>query len=255
MIFWTLLLAALFTMGLLYVICGPRKIWITLSTYAILAIVAISLIYYHFKGLYTLDLIALGLPYLFLVPLHFSVNSIIKHYVLHDDTRTSLFFVAIFNRVLIALWSVFIILMFGAGLAVMDGLLSAFDAENIWSISVTGVLALIVFSAIISLGYKKKFTYVLVVGNKTKNVYELHTSKSRLIAKKYTGVDRVYPRGFYQEHGRMKYLYYIQDDIDMAKSPFKPIDSDLFNYLKDYVDSYESLEEAYNEYIEQKNSI
>ena len=50
----------------------------------------------------------------------------------------------------------------------------------------------------------------------------------------------------------MKYLYYIQDDIKMTESPFKPIDSDLFNYLKDYIDSYESLEEAYTEYIEQK---
>ncbi|WIF89182.1 hypothetical protein [Acholeplasma laidlawii] len=255
MIFWTLLLAALFTMGLLYVICGPRKIWITLSTYAILSVVAILLIYYQFKGLYTLDLIALGLPYLFLIPLHFTVNSMIKHYVLHDDARTSLFFVAIFNRILIASWGVFIILLIGAGLAVLDGLLSAFDAENIWSISVTGVLALVVLSAIIGLGYKKKFTYVLVVGKNTKHVYELHTSRSRLIAKKYTGVDRVYPRGFYQEHGKMKYLYYIQDDIKMTESPFKPIDSDLFNYLKDYIDSYESLEEAYTEYIEQKSSI
>ena len=49
---------------------------------------------FQFKGLYTLDLIALGLPYLFLIPLHFTVNSMIKHYVLHDDARTSLFFVA-----------------------------------------------------------------------------------------------------------------------------------------------------------------
>lgn len=36
----------------------------------------------------------------------------------------------------------------------------------------------------------------------------------------------------------------------MVKSLFKLIDFDLFNYLKDYVDSYESFEEVYNEYIE-----
>lgn len=79
----------------------------------------------------------------------------------------------------------------------MDGLLLVFDIENIWSIFVIGVLVLIVFSVIISLGYKKKFIYVLVVGNKIKYVYELYIFKFRLIVKKYIGVDRVYLRGFY----------------------------------------------------------
>ncbi|MFA7417399.1 MAG: hypothetical protein WCZ19_02560 [Acholeplasma sp.] len=255
MIFWTLLLSALFTMGLLYVIWGPRKIWATFITYALLATGATFLIYYQLPGLYTLDLIAFVIPYLFVVPLHFSVNNIIKHYVLFDDSRTSLFFVAIFNRVLIALWGTLVILFIGVGLAVLDGLVTNFDLENIWSISVTGVLALMVFVAILTLGFRKKFTFVLVVGKKNKTVYELSTTKSRLIVKNHVSTDKAYPRGLYQEHGVMKYLYFIDTDIDMSSSSFKPIKSELFDYLKDYINSYESLEEAYNEYIEQKNSI
>src|SRR5690554_5400239 len=157
MIFWTLLLAALFTMSLLYVLWGPKKIWYTLISYAILSALAVSLIYYRFNGLYTLDLISFGIPYLLIVPLHFSVNNIIKHYVLHDDKRTSIFFVAIFNRILIHLWGILFILLIGVGLAIMDGFLTQFDPPNIWSISVTGVLALIIFIAIITVGYRKKF--------------------------------------------------------------------------------------------------
>ena len=177
-------------MSLLYVVWGPKRIWVTLFTYALLLTGAILLIYYRFPGLYTLDLIALGIPYLLLIPLHFSVNSIIKHYVLHDDARTSLFFVAIFNRVLIALWGVFLILLFGAGLAVMDGLLTEFLVENVWSISVTSVLALLVLISIILVGYKKVFTYVLVVGTDNKKVYAFNTSKSRLLVKKLVGIEK-----------------------------------------------------------------
>ena len=108
-------------------------------------------------------MIALGLPYLFLIPLHFTVNSMIKHYVLHDDARTSLFFVAIFNRILIASWGVFIIPVNWSRQCLMVYYQHLMQ-KNIWSISVTGVLALVVLSATIGLGYKKKFTYVLVVG-------------------------------------------------------------------------------------------
>lgn len=255
MIFWTLLLSALFTMGLLYVIFGPKKIWFSLFTYALLSTAAVLVIYYNFNGLYTLDLVALVIPYLFVIPLHFSVSNIIQNYVLLDDTRTSIFFIAIFNRILIALWGSLIILLIGAGLAVMDGFLTNFDAENIWSISVTGALAFMLFIAIISLGYKKKFTYVLITGESKRFVFEYQTTRSRLIVKNHTGVDKAYPRGFYQENGIVKYLYYIDKNIDLANSKFKPLDSELFNFLKDHVESYETLEHAYNEYIEQKNSI
>ena len=255
MIFWTLLLSALFTMSLLYVIFGPKKIWFSLFTYALLSSTAVLIIYYNFNGLYTLDLVAFIIPYLFVIPLHFSVHNIIQNYVLFDDTRTSIFFVAIFNRILIALWGTFIILLIGAGLAIMDGLLTNFDPENIWSISVTGTLAIILFAAIISLGYKKKFTYVLIVGADKRSVFEYQTTRSRLIVKNHTGVDKTYPRGFYKENGVVKYLYFIDKDIDLVKSKFKPLDSELFNFLKDHVESYETLEHAYNEYIEQKNSI
>src|SRR5690554_3920639 len=126
MIFWTLLLAALFTMSMLYALWGPKRIWFTLASYLILAGVAIFIIYNQFSGLFTLDLIALGIPYLFILPVHFSVNNIIKHYVLHDDKRTSIFFVAIFNRILIHLWGILIILLLGIGLAIMDGFLTHF---------------------------------------------------------------------------------------------------------------------------------
>lgn len=255
MIFWTWLLSALFTMSLLYVIFGPKKIWFSLFTYALLLGIAVLVVYYNFNGLYTLDLVALVIPYLFVIPLHFSVNNIIQNYVLFDDSRSSIFFVAIFNRILIALWGALIILLIGAGLAVMDGLLTNFDPENIWSISVTGALALMLFIAIISLGYKKKFTYVLIVGTNKKSVFEYQTTRSRLIVKNHTGVDKAYPRGFYQEKGVVKYLYYIDKHLDLSGSRFKPLDSELFNFLKDHVESYESLEQAYNEYIEQKNSI
>jgi len=255
LIFWTLLLSALFTMSLLYVIFGPKKIWFTLFTYAILSTAAILIIYYNFNGLYTLDLVAFVIPYLFVIPLHFSVSNIIQNYVLFDDKRTSIFFVALFNRILIALWGALIILLIGAGLAVMDGLLTSFDPENIWSISVTGALAFILFIAIISLGYKKKFTYVLIVGANKRLVYEYQTKRSRLIVKNHTGVDKTFPRGFYQENGVVKYLYYIDIDLDLSNSRFKPLKSELFNFLKDHVESYETLEHAYNEYIEQKNSI
>ena len=255
MIFWTFLLAALFTMSLLYVIWGPKKIWGVLISYALLSGAAIVVIHYNFSGLFTLDLIALGLPYLFVVPLHFFVHNIIKHYVLHDDTQTSIFFVAIYNRILIGLWGVLIIFLIGIGLAIMDGFLTSFSAPNIWSISVTGVCAVVLFVAIISLGYKKKFTYVLIVGDKDAKVYELNTHKSRLLVRNHIGIERVYPRGIYQEHGVMKYLYYTDAHINLEKGAFKPMDSELFEYLKDHAKSYESLEEVYNEYIEQMNSI
>ncbi len=255
MIFWTWLLSALFTMSLLYIVFGPKKIWFSLFTYAIISGTAVLIVYFNFNGLYTLDLIAFVIPFLFVIPLHFSVSNIIQNYVLFDDTRTSIFFVAIFNRILIALWGALIILLIGAGLALMDGLLTNFNPENIWSISVTSALAFMLFVAIISLGYKKKFTYVLIVGANKRKVYEYQTTRSRLIVKNHTGVDKIYPRGFYQENGVVKYLYYIDKDLDLSNSRFKPLNSELFNFLKDHVESYETLEHAYNEYIEQKNSI
>jgi len=255
MVFWTLLISALFTMSLLYVLWGPKKIWGTLISYGLLAAGAVVLIYYQFHGLFTLDLMSFLIPYLFVIPLHFSVSSIIKHYVLHDDMRTSKYFIALYNRILIASIWIFVILLIGIAMAVIDGVITQFDSENIWSISVTGIIAALVLISVISLGYRAKFTFVVVVGSKHKKVYELDASRSRLLAKKYLAVDLVYPRGIYYDQGKMKYLYYIKEDISLEDSIFKPIQSDLFDTLKNDIESYEALEKSYNEYIEQKSSI
>jgi len=255
MVFWTLLISALFTMSLLYVLWGPKKIWATLITYGLLAAAAVVLIYYQFHGLFTLDLMSFFIPYLFVIPLHFTVSSIIKHYVLHDDKRTSIYFVALYNRILMASIWIFVILLVGIAMAVIDGFITQFDSENIWSISVTGVIAVIVLLSVISLGYRARFTFVVVVGTKERKVYELDASRSRLLAKKYLAVDLVYPRGIYYDQGKMKYLYYVKEDISLEDSLFKPIQSELFETLKNDIESYEALEKAYNEYLEQKSSI
>ncbi|WP_162146826.1 hypothetical protein [Acholeplasma granularum] len=255
MVFWTLLLSALFVMSILYVLWGPKKIWATLISYLVLAVITIIIIKTNFSGLYTLDLIAFIIPNMFVIPIHFFVVSIIKNYVVTDDKHMSKYFIAIYNRVLIGLWSVFFVLILGIGLAIMDGFLTSFDPENIWSISVTGVFAVIIFIGIISLGYKKKFSYILILGTNVRKVFVLSTTKSRVLVNKIIGLNELYPRGIYQEFNQIKYLYYINQDLDLSNSGFIPYDSELFNHLKDYAESYHMLEVAYNEYIEKKSSI
>ena len=65
----------------------------------------------------------------------------------------------------------------------------------------------------------------------------------------------MYPRGIYNENGVMKYLYYADSEPDMAHSPFKGKLNQIYLSKRIIFIVMKSLEEAYNEYIEQKSSI
>lgn len=255
MIFWTLLLSSLSVMIILYLLWGHKKIWFIVVSYGILAFLAGYLIKIFFPGLYRLDLLAFLIPYLLLFPIHFSTLYIVNNYVLHDDKVVSKYLIAIYNRILFILWGFLIVLLIGIGLALWDALFNQFSAENIWSMSVTGFCSLIVLYGISSFGYKKIFSYILVVGKTNKQVYILRTNKSRLSVDKTLNVDYLYPRGIYSENHQIQYLYYLDQDIDMSKTDFEPYESELYEVLKNNIESYEKLEEVYTEYIERKSSI
>lgn len=255
MIFWSLLLIALLTMVLLYLFWGHKRVWITIINYGVFALLAGFIIYQYFPGLYTLDLVAFFIPYLLLFPLHFSFVYIINNYVLPKDQKQSKNFVAIYNRVLNILWFTLFVLVIGIGLSLFDGIFDEFDAPNIWSLSITGVIAIINIYGLGVLGYKKKFSYILIAGKSTKKIYIMYNNKSRISVNKLLNVKYAYARGIYQEGHEIQYLYYIDEDINVNQDVFKLYQSELYEYLKDHIETHEKLEHAYNEYIEKKSSI
>ncbi len=255
MIFWTLLVVSLLVMVLLYLLFGYQKVWRVIIIYGAVALGTGLLFYHVYPGLYTLDLLAFVIPYLVLFPLHFSVTHIINYYVLPDDNKPSKYFIAFYNRILNILGLTFIFLIVGLLMSLADILNDGLKVENIWSISVTVFVGLIVLYGIISLGYKKKFSFVLIVG-KAKKVYKMTTTKSRLLVEKaLNGPYQVNPRGVYQESGEMQYLYYLKDEVSIKDSLFVPYKSDLYDYIKVAIESHEALEEKYTEYIDQKSSL
>ncbi len=255
MIFWSLLLVALLAMVLLYLFWGQKRVWITVINYGVFALITGYIIYQYFPGLYTLDLVAFFIPYLFLFPLHFSFVYIIKNYVLPKDDQQSKSFIAIYNRVLNILWFSLFILGVGIALSLFDGLFDTFDAPNIWSLSITSVIAVINIYGLCVLGYKKKFSFILVLGKNDRKVYIMHTNKSRIKVSDVLETEIIYPRGIYQEGFEMQYLYYLEQDVKIVPDMLKPYQSELYEYLKDNIESHEKLEHAYNEYIEKKSSI
>ncbi|MBN3490376.1 hypothetical protein JV173_02490 [Acholeplasma equirhinis] len=251
MIFWTLLLSSMFVMVILYILIGYQKLWLTFSIYAILALTTAILIYFFVKDLYTFDLFSLIIPGMILFPLHFFVNNIMKYYVLPKDDTKSKFFVAFYSRILATLWIMLGILILGDLLTLIDVLNDTLKVENIWSLAVTSIILLIVLYLIISNNVKKNFSIILIVGKASKRVYKMSAKRSLIKVSEVLNQDLyVKARGIYHENGELHYIYYIEDEINMENTAFKPYQSDLYEAIKDACETFEGLEHKYNEYID-----
>src|SRR5690606_26307503 len=196
------------------------------------------IIYHVFPGLYRLDLFALFIPMLILFPIHMMIKSILNHYVLPSDEATSRYFVGLYNRILNILGLVLIALIVGILMSVIDILIDTLKAENIWSLAVTSSITLVVLYGLISIGYKKQFSIILVVGAKTKRVYKMTSHKARI--KVYDVLNQnilVKPRGIYQEAGELHYLYYVEDELAMDQTPFKKHQSKMYEFIKKGIES------------------
>lgn len=252
MTLWIILGSAIFFMILLYLIIGPHKVFITSIIYGIVAIAAGLLIYFLYEGLYIFDLFALIIPYLVLMPLHIVTKYFIKSYVITDDKRSYTYMAAVYNRVNKVLWVVESFLLVSLTLALVDAIYDGFDGLSISTISILGGFMIIILVIVIFLGYNKKFSYVIVVGD-DKKVYKYHTNKKHITTKFALGHEvKVYPRGVYFDKGEITYLYYIKDNIKIVETYFKPYKSDLFSYIKKSIEKSNDVELSYNHYIEDK---
>ena len=252
MILWIILGSAIFYMILLYLIIGPHKVFITSIIYGVSAIITGVLLYLLIDGLYALDLFALLIPYIILLPLHIGTKYFIKSYVIKDDKTSSYKMKAIYNRLNNILWIVEGFLLLSLALALIDAIYDGFEGLIISTISILGGIIIGILFILIFLGYKKKFNYVVIVGN-DKNIYKFKTNKRVLLTTKYLGQEvKVYPRGIYFENGEIMYLYYIKENMKVIETYFKPYKSELFSYLKKHLDDSHELELAYNNFIEEK---
>lgn len=252
MTIWIILGSAIFYMVLLYLIFGPLKVYVTSIFYGVSALITGILLYMLVEGLYVLDLFALVIPYIVLLPLHIITKYLIKSYVIKDDEAKSTRMTAIYNRVNKILWIIEAFLLFSLTLAIVDAIYDGFDGLIISTISILGGLIIGILFIVIFLGTKKKFSYVIVLGD-DKKIYRFRTNKKVVPTKKYLGNQvNVYPRGIYFEEGEITYLYHIKDNMKIIETYFKPYKSKLFSYLKNYLDDSHELELAYNKYIEDK---
>lgn len=241
-------------MSTIYILSGYKKMWLTAIIYGILASVIGLIIYFSYEELYELDLIALGIPYLVLVPLDLSTRYLLKHYVLTDDNYQANEFVAVYNRVSNILWLIISVLSFGIILSVIDILQSGLKAENIWSISISMLVIISLLVIDFKIRYKKQFSYIIIT--RDLKVYRFVTKKSRLKTKKIFGENIfIYPRGIYQDDEEIVYLYYMDIDFSLENTSFKPYQSELFEYIKSGITSHELLEEKYTEFIEKSSII
>ncbi|VEU82376.1 hypothetical protein [Acholeplasma hippikon] len=254
MVLWILLGSAIFLMILLYLIIGPHKVYLTSAIYGAIAIAAATLLIVFYKDLYIFDLFALLMPYIILMPVHITIKYFINSYVLQDDQRSQNYISAVYNKVNNVLWIIEAFLLVLLTFALVDAIYDGFDGLSISMISVVGGLMIIILFIVIFQGYNKKFNYVIVVGD-DKKIYKFKTNKKRFFVKQVLGNEvKVYPRGIYFEEGEITYLFYIKDNIKVIETFFKPYKSELFSYLKKYIESSHDLEMEYNNYIEMKQN-
>lgn len=254
MFFWTILIVSFLVLILLYLHFGYKKVWTAVISYGVLAAIVSLIFYFLLPGLFTQDLFALIIPYLFIIPFDRMMRTIVK-YVIYDHKPVN-YIVAIMNRILQVLAFAGLVLIIGLGLAVINMFTEGINGYNLTAFIVTTAIFLILLSTIFAFLKKKSFTYILIVGTTTKSVYKLKTHQSRISVKKYLGLDvLVYARGMYEEHGEITYLYYTPEVKDLNQLIFEEYHSELFDFIKDSVNDHETLEEKYNEYLDQKNSI
>lgn len=254
MFFWTILIVSFLVLILLYLHFGYKKVWTAVITYGVLASLVSLIFYFLLPGLFTQDLFALIIPYLFIIPFDRMMRTIAK-YVIYD-LKPVKYIVAMMNRILQVMAFAGLVLIIGLGLAVINMFTEGINGYNLASFIATTVIFLFLLSTIFAFLKKTSFTYILVVGTTNKVVYKLKTHKSRISVKKYLGSDvLVYARGMYEEHGEITYIYYTPEVKNVDQSIFEEYHSELFDYIKDSVNDHEALEEKYNEYLDQKNSI
>src|SRR5690606_22340846 len=105
--------------------------------------------YFALPGLFTQDLFALIIPYLFIIPFDRMMRTIMK-YTIYDQ-KPARWLVAILNRILQVFVFTDLVLFFGLGLAVINIYTEGVNGYNMTALIITAVIFIVILSIIFSL--------------------------------------------------------------------------------------------------------